>query len=140
MDLLSELQGKVYKDHEIPPHVEETSQDDPSESTESVAEEKFVNLLKARGFPMPTTQFSIDLNNGNYSVADFAWREKKLLVYIDGTSISLHGNPQTVKKDMQQRVMLKMQGWYIIEISYQALDDEQSIAVKLDELSMVINS
>jgi hypothetical protein len=41
---------------------------------------------------------------------------------------------------MQQRVMLKMQGWYIIEISYQALDDEQSIAVKLDELSMVINS
>ncbi len=140
MDLLAQLQGSIYKEHEIPAQVKNFTKSHPAEKTESIAEEKFLSVLGAHGFSMPTNvQYRVELNNGNYTVADFAWAKKRILIYVDGTSSNLHGNPQTALQDTRKRTMLKMQGWNVIEISYQALDDEQALALKLEELNIYLS-
>jgi len=139
MDLLAQLQGNTYKEHEIPAQIKNFTKQQPAEKTESIAEEKFLSILSTHGFPMPTdTQYRVELNNGNYTVADFAWTEKRILIYVDGTSLQLHGNPQTALQDARKRAMLKMQGWHVVEISFQAMDDEQAIALKLGEISVYL--
>lgn len=141
MELLTELRGDVYKEHEIPARVQHmTNLNDVSEKTESWAEDRFLDVLDKYGHDKPPeAQFRIDLRNGNYTVADFAYPDKKILVYIDGTSANLHGDPMQARNDRRKRTMLRADGWNVIEITAQALDDEQAMAIHLDDLSIYLS-
>ena len=98
----------------------------------------FLKLIKETSFPIPKKQLKINLDNGSYTVADFAYPEKKVLIYIDGLSRNIHGNPEQRRKDRLLRAMAKAKGYQIIEISCQDLDDDIVMNMILEELAILI--
>ena len=68
-------------------------------------------------------------------MADFAWPEKQVLIFIDGTSLHLHGNPDRARKDRQKRRQARMLGWLVVEITAQSLRDETALALHLEEIA-----
>jgi ATP-dependent helicase YprA (DUF1998 family) len=93
-DLLHELSGNAQKLSTIPPVVQKIQPDSMENEVESIAEQHFLEVLQRYTFPQPDeAQHHVDLGNGNHTVADFAYIEGKVLVFIDGTSPELHGDP-----------------------------------------------
>ena len=89
---------------------------------------------------MPQAQYRVNLNNGNYTIADYAWVEHRLLIFIDGTSEKLHGNPQTAQMDKLKRIQAEMQNWKVIAITYQELFDEPVMALRLQQIESYLRS
>lgn len=136
MFLLEDLSGQPQKLHDIPPVVKPTWESQPPKDTmDSPAEAKFLQILQERGFPMPEGQLRVDLGNGNYTTADFAWPDKRILVFIDGTSPQLHGNSEQAKKDRSKRLQATILGWLVNEITAQGLNDEQSLGRLLEDIA-----
>jgi len=63
---LTDLLGELTKKTDIPPKFI----DYQSENTDSSAEDKFLEILKQRFFPVPETQYKVNLTDDSYSVAD----------------------------------------------------------------------
>ena len=74
-------------------------------------------VIIARKVTLPQFQYKVSLNGNEYTVADFAYPDKKILIYIDGLSENIHGNPLQQQKDKLLRAKAKMKGYEIIEIS-----------------------
>jgi len=135
-ELLEGMRGVIQRQHMIPARVTESDDDSVTERTESPAEDRFLRTLEAHGFaPPPETQFRVDLGNANYTVADFAWPDAKVLVFIDGTSMHLHGDPDRARRDRQKRRQAQMLGWMVVVITAQELSDEQALGLRLEELA-----
>jgi len=138
MELLSGMHSSPYKEHTIPLRIQPEPGQHQSEKTESPAEDKFKRLLDERGFSAPTEQHRVDLDPQSYTVADFAWVEERILVFIDGTSLHLHGGSEQRRKDRIKRRKAEMLGWKIVEITAQELSDQQSLAYKLDDIGIYL--
>ncbi len=140
VELLSQLNVPIQVQHTIAPVMDTLSNPNVIDAVESPAEARFLKILNQRSMPLPTSsQFRVDLNNGNYTVADFAWPERRILVFIDGTSPHLHGDPQRAQNDRTKRFQARTLSWKVIEITTQELSDEVSMAYKLDELTYYLN-
>jgi hypothetical protein len=136
LELMSDLVGEPTREHEIPPVALKEAVDE--EGTESWAESRFLALLEARQFPLPPTkQYRVELGTG-YTVADFAYPEARVLVFIDGMSAGLHGDPARRRQDKLKRAQAKMQGYQVVEISAEGLKDETNVALVLDELALYL--
>jgi hypothetical protein len=136
---LARLRGVIQRQHTIPARVAETPDETVDEMTESPAEDKFLRILEARHFPLPSeSQLPVDLGNGNYTVADFAWPEAHVLVFIDGTSMRLHGDPDRARRDRNKRRQAELLGWHVVVITAQELDDEQALALKLEDIAFFL--
>lgn len=136
VELLQGMQGKAQRLHSIPARVSERNDEQMIEKTESPAEDRFLQILEERGFELPPeSQYRVDLGNGNYTVADFAWPDAKVLVFIDGTSMHLHGDPNRARRDRQKRRQAQMLGWLVIVITAQELSDEQALGLHLEDLA-----
>jgi very-short-patch-repair endonuclease len=140
MAMLAQSSGGIYKHHAIAPIIQQHVTDDADGKTESPAEEKFLARLEQHGFSRPpVAQQQVDLGNANYTVADFAWPEKRILVFIDGTSAHLHGDPERAKRDRNKRRQANMKGWHVVVITAQELDDEQGLAYRLEDISFYLD-
>lgn len=122
------------KEHDIPPHYVEVDIDE--EQLESPAEERFLKILEKRGFPAPVPQFEVVLGGTQKTIADFAYPDRKILIYIDGLSEGIHGNPVRRQKDKLLRAKAQVKGYRILEIPAEALHDKKTmLADYLDILS-----
>jgi hypothetical protein len=121
------------KEHDIPPNYVEVDIDE--EQLESPAEERFLKILEKRGFPAPVPQFEVVLGGTQKTIADFAYPERKILIYIDGLSEGIHGNPLQKQKDRILRAKAQTKGFKILEIPAEALYDKAMLADYLDILS-----
>ncbi|MEE8586098.1 MAG: DEAD/DEAH box helicase, partial [Acidobacteriota bacterium] len=84
VELLKSVQQEVRLQHEIAPSAVDHTRH--SEDADSQAEEDFLEICRRRGFPRPpAAQFRVDLD-GDSTVADYAWPDRKVLLYIDGLS------------------------------------------------------
>jgi very-short-patch-repair endonuclease len=134
---LEQLATDVVRVHDIPPAVLEGS--GPSPLCESDAEQWLEQLLRDHSFPVPAeSQYRVAISDGETTVADFAYPAEKVLVYVDGLSEKIHGNPQQRLKDTLLRTKAKMAGFRVIEISAQGLTDPTSVAVFLNELAVYL--
>jgi len=77
-----------------------------------------------------------------YTVADFAYENdspsKTVLIFIDGLSVKIHGNPEAQRKDKLKRVKLRMRGYNVIESSARGLMDKTHLEMFLQELSLYL--
>ena len=106
---------------------------------ESGAEEKFLALLVERGFPPPDSdQYKINLGGSSYTVADYAYTDAKVAIYIDGLSRNLHGDPGNKIKDRRLRAILVEKGWKPLVISAQGLKDSSQFNAFLETIRAAI--
>ena len=71
-------------------------------------------------------------------VADFAWPEEKILIYVDGLSRRIHGHEVQRRKDNRLRAKARLAGWHICQYSAEGLSDETMLADYLDELGVLL--
>ena len=53
-------------------------------------------------------------------------------------SADLHGDPAQQQRDKLLRAKARFKGWQVLEITAEALDDDGSLAVKLQELAIYL--
>ncbi len=136
-NLLSDLAHPLALDHVIPSVIMQAHLDPHAD--DSNAETNFAAICAAHSFPVPKeSQFKVDLGAGSYTVADFAYPDERVLVFIDGMGKKLHGDPDKQKKDKLARAKLKMKGYHVVEITAEALSDEGSVAMHLEELGVYL--
>ena len=137
MGLLAEVGTYPRREHAIPPAVKEQS---PAYgATDSDAEDAFIALLRQRHFPLPShNQYAVELGGGSLTVADYAYAAAKVLIFVDGMSPALHGNPVQQRKDRLQRAKAKMQGYQVVELTAQEMGDGTAVGLKLDELALFL--
>jgi hypothetical protein len=141
VELLDSLMTEPVSEHEIPHKFGEPKPGDQYHvgKADSPAEEDFIKLLQLRQFPEPDkAQYAIDLGNGETTIADFAYTDAKVLVFIDGLSNPIHGNPAQSRKDRIKRAKAKMLGYNVVEIPAAALRDETMMSAFLDELAVYL--
>jgi hypothetical protein len=92
-------------------------------------------ILRKNNFPEPTQQYEIELRGNETTIADFAYIDKKVLIYIDGLSTRYHGNPIQAEKDKIKRTKAKLLGWSVLEIAANALKDESLVEMYLELLA-----
>lgn len=137
IELLMELIGEVEFKSEIPPVPLQKSPQ--IEGADSDAEENLLSILESRKFPLPTEDHVfIDLGNKSGIEADYAYMDKKIIIFIDGLSPRLHGNPVVRKRDKINRAKAEMQGYKVLEISAQGLKDSAILNSFLNRLAVYL--
>lgn len=131
---LQELLGSLNRTIVIPPSY--LSSD--IEEGESGAEDKCIRILRERKFPLPENQHRVDLGDGSFTVADYAYVSQRVLIYVDGMGESLHGNPEQQRRDRVTRAKLRMMGYKVIEITAVSLNDSSAIDACLEELAVYL--
>ena len=124
---------RLSVDHLIPPrHPTGT----PKENAVPVndAEVKLRNLLLAAGFSEGNRNEQIRLDRvlGTTTPdvlyrADHHEQDEGVCIYLDGLSRHLHGNPETAERDRNIRSWLRNNGYEVIEISANEVDDEKAM-------------
>lgn len=142
VDLLAKVSMTPQESFEIPMVVTRRQTEDWK--TDSGAEQEFLSILQEHGFPNPTNlQYKVNLN-GSFTVSDFAFigdtPQKSILIYVDGLSIQIHGNPEAQKRDKLNRAKLRMQGYNVIEISARGLKDETNLELFFQELNLYLKN
>ena len=138
LNSLTDIDGGFHAEHRIPPtFVQETDQ---SGFRESQGEDLFAELLRRKSFTPPEeAQYRVELGGGDSTVADFAYPSKRVLVFVDGLSRPLHGNPEQQRRDRIKRAKARAAGWKVAEVSYQGLKDSTVAAGFLDELAVYLD-
>lgn len=86
---MTEWQVEFHHEREIPPHFVERGAE--KRKTDRPKEKRFLDILKARGLPLPlSNRHRVGLGSGPSTVAEFTWPEKKILVFIDDKSARLY--------------------------------------------------
>jgi very-short-patch-repair endonuclease len=135
--MLVDLAADVVQTNDIPPVVLERS--GPLPDTESDAEQNLEALLIAHSFPLPAErQYRVDLGGGDSTVADFAYPDERVLVFVDGMSERIHGNSQQRLRDTILRAKAKMAGYSVVAPTAQTLSDEIGAAAFLNELAVFL--
>lgn len=135
--LLQDLAVPLTMEHPIPAVTRQPSVNQGD--TDSDAEVDFAAICAQRSFPVPpAAQFSVDLGGGLVTRADWAWPDRKVLVYIDGMSVELHGNPNTQQRDAVITAKLRMKGYNVVRITAEALQDDANIALHLEEIGVYL--
>jgi very-short-patch-repair endonuclease len=100
---------------------------DGAPPTESEAETRFVQIVRAMGLPAPRRQHLVILRGRKYRL-DFAWPAIRLAVEIDGGSV--HG-PDALGADLYRQNQILLDGWFIVRFTPFMLE-RQVAAVERD--------
>jgi hypothetical protein len=140
ISLLQDVEQTPVRSNDIPATIAPTEADYADEA-DSEAEEDFIRLLKARSYPRPdAAQYRVELAGGDYTVADYAYTDANVLIFIDGLSEGLHGDPAQSRRDNILRAKAKMAGYNVVAIPAQALHDEVMFGGLLEELSVYLGA
>lgn len=138
VELLAGLLIQPEKKVDVPPVLAEGRVE--ADTTDSDKEVDFVDILRRRGFPLPTaSQFVVDLGGGSSTIADWAYPEQQVLIFVDGMSKGIHGNQEQQRKDRLARAKAKVKGFQVLEITAQALSDETVMDGRLEELAIYLD-
>jgi hypothetical protein len=137
IEALAACSGPFIRENDVSPNWASATPDTGQQ--DSGSEEDLLTIRTRRGFPQPVAQYRLVLGGGDVTIADFAYPEKKVLIFVDGLSEGIHGNPQQQARDRLKRRKAQMAGWQVLPISAQGLGDHEMLRVFLDELSMVLN-
>jgi ATP-dependent helicase YprA (DUF1998 family) len=110
--------------------VQQQASTTPDQLPVNAAERKLQRLLKAAGFPDGARGQQLRLHQSVGTTTpdilyrmDFHAEDEGVVVYLDGLSQGLHGNPMTADRDRTIRDWLRNNGYDVIELSVVELDD-----------------
>lgn len=110
--------------------IQQTVSPTPDELPVNAAERKLQRLLGAAGFPDGARGEQLRLGPAMGTTTpdliyrmDFHEADEGVVVYLDGLSAGLHGNPLTAARDAEMRSWLRSNGYEVIEIAANELDD-----------------
>ncbi len=128
--MLDEMTGDVVREHDIPAitHTGTPGGGEPESDDETLLE----RILSERDFPLPgERQYTVSLGPKS-SIADYAYPEQKVLVYVDGLSVH---KPDV---DAVTTARLRAQGYQVARISAQGLKDPALLPAFLNELAVYL--
>lgn len=140
-NLLQEWGDRLKPTHEIPPSQPSTHTHNLDAQPVNDGETKLKHLLEAAGFMSGQFQQQIrfrqplmlDYQIGSTTPDVFFQGDeddeddKGVCIYLDGMSVSLHGDPATAARDREIRSWLRNNGYQVIEITYVELDDRDAM-------------
>ena len=127
--------GQMVTGHTIPPNPRRALE--VQDGADSPAEERLLRLLEERNFPAPDNMhYSIQLNDGSSTTADFAYPDKRVLIYVDG--MTWHGSVEARRSDRITRIKLRNENWKVIEMTAQDLNDSTAMNRVLEELAIYL--
>jgi len=68
---------------------------------------------------------------GIATTPDWVHEPTKVVVYLDGMSRGLHGDPNVAKKDHILRQAVELDGWTVIVVQSRDLNDPQAVRMHL---------
>ena len=106
----------------------------PEDKTESPIEDALLNAIRTFGLPEPISQFEVyDEEKRLVTRADFAYPDRRLLIYCD--SKEFHLDPQKWEKDMEQQNILISMGWKVLRfIGKQILTNPEACVNRIRKL------
>ncbi len=105
---------------------------------ESPAEANFLNIVREFGLPDPHLQYQVTISNMT-TIADFAYPDKKLLIYIDGYTYHKGKGQEKIDLDRRQELILKASGYEVIRIGAKDLDDDEMMELYLKSISKIFD-
>lgn len=141
VDQLRTWGDRVVREHDIPPlHPAGGGQDGPQPVND--AERTFREMTRRAGFPDGIRGEQIRMDNAlGTTTPDVIYRTEDdgpnegLLVYVDGMSVTLHGNPQRIPVDRAIREWLENHGYEVLVVMANELSDEQAMARYLGRIA-----
>jgi hypothetical protein len=130
--------------HDIPPKLPPTPSDEGDDKTAGGAEERLKRLLQRAGFADPVWHHEIHLGKPLGSTSPDCFytlddpTEPGVVIYLDGLSQHLHGNPRTRERDQAIRAELRARGYWVLEIAASQLDDRGAMAGHFARLAKLL--
>jgi hypothetical protein len=136
--LLSDISSDITKENDVP--MATVRRKSEKWKTDSNAELDLIKIINERSFPQPTDlQYEVTAG-GDHTSADFAnagkSKEETILIFVDGMSRTIHGDPKQKVKDNLIRTKLRMEGYKVIVISAQALHDKVALTYFFNDLAL----
>jgi Protein of unknown function (DUF559) len=100
--------------------------DDPA-ITRSELEERFLAICRAASLPSPAVNVWITLDDGVAYMADFMWREQRLIVETDGWNS--HGTRLAFEDDRRRDRLLRLAGWEVVRFTWREVVEEPAEVV-----------
>jgi len=139
-DLLYELNNEFKKEKDIDANIEKSHD---ISTADSKAEETLVEILQRSSFPLPDEDHKyITLSNGESRNVDYLYNllnNQKILIFVDGTSKELHGDQNTATSDKIWRTKAKHEGYLVLSITKQGLQDTTNVNAFLQELAIYLS-
>ena len=144
-EMLSKWGGHLSFEHKIPPEQPSPTVPDGSVPVNE-AETKLRHLLSQAGLPdgIRGEQIWLGPTLGS-TTPDVIYRaaihdpDEGVCIYLDGMSSHLHGNPATARKDRQIRTWLRNQGYDVIEIAANELDDQAAMVRHIRRIANLLS-
>ncbi|PXF33659.1 hypothetical protein KU43_03675 [Mesotoga sp. SC_NapDC2] len=86
----------------------------------------------------PHLQYQVTISNMT-TIADFAYPDKKLLIYIDGYTYHKGKGQGKIDLDRRQELILRASGYEVIRIGAKDLDDDEIMELYLKSISKIFD-
>jgi hypothetical protein len=97
--------------------------------TRSELEDRFLELCRRSGFPMPETNVPVEARGQRFEV-DCAWRDARVIVELDG--YRAHGRGLAFQRDRARDRALIASGWIPMRVTWAQLQrDEPTVAAEI---------
>ena len=101
---------------------------------ESPAEDRFLQIIRSYGLPEPKLQYQISMP-GITTIPDFAYPDKKVMIYIDGFAYHAGRGEERIELDRRQELFLQASGYFVFRIDAKDLDDDEMMQLYLTNIS-----
>ncbi len=101
-------------------------------------EANLVGLLREHHFPDGHCRKRIMTSIGIATTPDWVHEPTKVVVYLDGMSRGLHGDPNVAKKDHILRQAVELDGWTVIVVQSRDLNDPQAMRQHLRNIAQAM--
>jgi hypothetical protein len=124
-----------YRD--ITPVFEEERPEEGSPS--NTPEARLLRLLHDHHFPAGQCRKRITTSLGIATEPDWVHEATKVVIYLDGMSRGLHGDPNIARKDQIIRKAVELDGYTVIVVQRRDLDDPQAVRQHLKNIAHAMN-
>jgi hypothetical protein len=144
VDRLTAWGSQLVLVHEIPPKLPAGAGDQGDGRSAGDAEERLRRLLQRAGFSDPIWHEEISLGKPLGSTSpDCLYKledphEPGIVIYLDGLSAHIHGNPRTQQRDQATRAELRARGYWVLEIAASQLDDRGAMTGHFAKLAKLL--
>ena len=130
LELIEQYNGRPKFEHEVDARIDLKAFSDKTGTYRG--EKDLRQMLKDAGFPAFDHEQEIEIGEPFRRTRPDLYFEDpaglhKVAIYLDGLSKSIHGDPETHRKDQMIRMQLESQGIDVIEIARSDLDDPEAM-------------
>lgn len=143
LDLVKKYNGRPVFEGEIAPKIDLQNVSDKTSTYRG--ERDLGQMLSKAGFPTFDPEREIEIGQPfNITRPDLFYEDPsgspQIAVYLDGLSESIHGDPDTHRKDQMIRMQLEAQGIDVIEIARSDLDDPEAMRLHYRRIAHKLGS